>query len=110
MRTSVFVGFSLPVVFSAVLAAQTNSGYNQPDKPILDVMHAPASPRPYVSPTDEDMLLVAQEEYPSITRVATPFLRLAGVRVEPIVLSPPQFLILIRSCRCATSRCPSENR
>ena len=46
-------------------------------------MHAPAPPRPFVSPTNEDILLVAQQEYPSIARVATPFLRLAGVRVEP---------------------------
>jgi dipeptidyl aminopeptidase/acylaminoacyl peptidase len=87
MRTSVVVSRSLVVAFSGVLAcnlvAQTSSGYNQPDKPILDVMHAPAPPRPFVSPTDEDILLVAQQEYPSIARVATPFLRLAGVRVEP---------------------------
>jgi dipeptidyl aminopeptidase/acylaminoacyl peptidase len=87
MRTSVFVRCSVAVAFSAVwvgnLVAQTTSGYNQPDKPILDVMHAPAPPRPFVSPTDEDILLVAQQEYPSITRVAAPFLRLAGVRVEP---------------------------
>jgi len=40
-------------------------------------------PQPDVSPTHDSILLVSWQEYPSIARVATPFLRLAGVRVEP---------------------------
>jgi dipeptidyl aminopeptidase/acylaminoacyl peptidase len=59
------------------------SGYNQPPKSILDVMQAPSLPIPRVSPTKDSILLVSWQEYPSIARVATPFLRLAGVRVEP---------------------------
>src|SRR5579863_2518379 len=59
------------------------SGYNQPPKNILDVMLAAPSPEPRVSPTQDRILLVSWQEYPSIARVATPFLRLAGVRVEP---------------------------
>ena len=59
------------------------SGYNQPPKNILDVMHAPSPPVPMVSPTHDTILLVSWQDYPSIARVATPFLRLAGVRVEP---------------------------
>ena len=38
---------------------------------------------PEVSPTDDTILLVSWQDYPSISRVATPFLRLAGARVEP---------------------------
>src|SRR5580698_1339425 len=63
--------------------AETASGYNQPPKNILDVMLAPSLPIPRVSPTNDSILLVSWQEYPSIARVATPFLRLAGVRVEP---------------------------
>ncbi|HJW73136.1 MAG TPA: prolyl oligopeptidase family serine peptidase [Geothrix sp.] len=59
------------------------SGYNQPPKHILDIMRAPSPPAPYVSPTHDRILLVSLEDYPSISRVATPFLRLAGVRIEP---------------------------
>jgi dipeptidyl aminopeptidase/acylaminoacyl peptidase len=59
------------------------SGYNQPPKFILDVMHAPSPAVPEVSPTKDTILLVSWQDYPSISRVATPFLRLAGVRVEP---------------------------
>ena len=63
--------------------AETASGYNQPPKNILDVMHALSPPYPSVSPTHDAILLVSWQDYPSISRVATPFLRLAGVRVEP---------------------------
>jgi hypothetical protein len=59
------------------------SGYNQPPKNILDVMHAPSPANPEVSPTQDSILLVSWQDYPPISRVATPFLRLAGVRVEP---------------------------
>ena len=46
-------------------------------------MQAPSPPWPEVSPTHDTILLVSWQNYPSIERVATPFLRLAGVRVEP---------------------------
>jgi dipeptidyl aminopeptidase/acylaminoacyl peptidase len=63
--------------------SEAASGYNQPPKNILDVMQAPSPPYPEVSPTHDTILLVSWQDYPSIARVATPFLRLAGVRVEP---------------------------
>ena len=68
---------------SAPNMAETASGYNQPPKYILDVMRASSPPQPIVSPTHDAILLVSWQEYPSIARVAAPFLRLAGVRVEP---------------------------
>jgi dipeptidyl aminopeptidase/acylaminoacyl peptidase len=94
------VGAFLASSISGVVAAQTNSsitsaalslaapaqnasGYDQPPKEILDVMRAPSPPRPVVSPAQDTILLVSWQDYPSIARVATPFLRLAGVRVEP---------------------------
>jgi len=62
---------------------ESSSGYNQPPQNILDVMNAPSPPQPIVSPTHDAILLVSWQDYPSMARVATPFLRLAGVRVEP---------------------------
>jgi dipeptidyl aminopeptidase/acylaminoacyl peptidase len=70
-------------VTSAPAASTGASGYNQPPKNILDVMLAPSPPIPIVSPTEDAILLVSWQDYPSISRVATPFLRLAGARVEP---------------------------
>jgi dipeptidyl aminopeptidase/acylaminoacyl peptidase len=67
---------------SRAVAGQSASGYDQPPKEILDVMRAPSPPQPVVSPAQEMILLVSWQYYPSISRVATPFLRLAGVRVE----------------------------
>src|SRR5882724_670126 len=54
------------------------SGYNKPPQYILDVMGAPSLPRPEISPTKDMILLVSWQDYPSLSRVATPFLRLAG--------------------------------
>lgn len=47
------------------------------------MMRAPSPPSPSVSPSGDKILLVSTVEYPPIARVAEPFLRLAGVRVEP---------------------------
>src|SRR3954454_18208671 len=66
----------------AAAQAPETSGYDQPPREILDVLHAPSPPRPYVSPTSDTILLVSWVDYPPMSRVATPFLRLAGVRVE----------------------------
>jgi len=46
-------------------------------------MLAPSPPVPRVSPTEDAILLVSWQDYPSIARVSSPFLRLAGARVEP---------------------------
>jgi dipeptidyl aminopeptidase/acylaminoacyl peptidase len=73
----------LSAASSLTVPAQSASGYDQPPKEILDVMRAPSPPRPVVSPAQDMILLVSWQDYPSISRVATPFLRLAGVRVEP---------------------------
>ena len=72
-----------PATTPAAKAPGEASGYNQPPKNILDVLHAPSPPVPDVSPTEDKLLLVSWQEYPSMSRVATPFLRLAGARVEP---------------------------
>jgi dipeptidyl aminopeptidase/acylaminoacyl peptidase len=68
---------------AAPAIAPLASTYNQPPKEILDVMRAPPPPSPIPSPTRDRLMLVTVDEYPSIAKVATPFLRLAGVRIEP---------------------------
>jgi dipeptidyl aminopeptidase/acylaminoacyl peptidase len=64
-------------------AADRVAGYDLPPQYVLDVLHAPAPPRPILSPTRASALLVSWVEYPPMTQVAEPFLKLAGVRVEP---------------------------
>lgn len=62
--------------------AEAASGYKQPPSNILDVMRAPALPIPVPSPTGDRIILVSQAKYPSISHIANPYLRLAGVRVD----------------------------
>jgi dipeptidyl aminopeptidase/acylaminoacyl peptidase len=85
---ALLIGAALHLACLAPALAQTAapakaSGYSQPPQAILDIMRAPSPPSPYLNPTHDRMLLVAWEDYPSIARVARPYLRLAGVRVEP---------------------------
>src|SRR5262245_116934 len=68
---------------SAAEAQSESSGYDKPPQYVLDVLHAPPPPNPYVSPTNDRILLVSWVWYPPISQVAEPFLKLAGVRVEP---------------------------
>lgn len=68
---------------AAVAPVTATSAYNQPPKEILDVMRAASPPSPFPSPTRDRLMLVTMDDYPSIARVATPYLRLAGVRIEP---------------------------
>src|SRR5262252_5543000 len=84
MRSCPVLGTFLAVVTTcAAAAAPPNSGYDKPPQYVLDVLHAPSPPNPYVSPTGDRILLVSWVRYPPIMQVAEPFLRLAGVRVEP---------------------------
>ena len=83
MRTRpAFLTFLVALV-ACVTAAPARSGYDKPPQNVLDVLHAPSPPNPYVSPTRDRILLVSWVRYPPIAQVAEPFLRLAGVRVEP---------------------------
>ena len=60
------------------------SGYDQPPKNILDVMRRALSALSAGEPdAGHDSAVCLGRTIPSISRVATPFLRLAGVRVEP---------------------------
>src|SRR5688572_2423503 len=63
--------------------AEPASLYDKPPPNVLEVLHAPSPPQPIVSPTGETILLVAWVDYPPMSQVAEPFLKLAGVRVEP---------------------------
>src|SRR3569833_442012 len=80
---------ALPTATAAAAAtpAQTSvpevSGYDKPPQNVLDVLHAPAPARPMMSPTRDRILLVSWVTYPSITQVAEPYLKLAGVRLAP---------------------------
>jgi dipeptidyl aminopeptidase/acylaminoacyl peptidase len=70
------VAGALPV--SVALAA-----YDQPPQALLTVLHAPSPPFPIANPPGTKILLMSELQYPPMSRVAEPYVRLAGVRVEP---------------------------
>jgi dipeptidyl aminopeptidase/acylaminoacyl peptidase len=72
-----------PPAVASSPATAVPSGYDQPPKPLLDVLHAPSPPEPILSPTRDTILLVSWVTYPPMTQIAEPFLPLAGIRVEP---------------------------
>ncbi|MBS0381311.1 MAG: S9 family peptidase [Proteobacteria bacterium] len=57
--------------------------YKQPPEPLLGVMRMPLPPVPRLDPTGHTLLLVQRAQYPGIERAAEPYLKLAGVRIEP---------------------------
>lgn len=67
----------------ALFAGTAQADYLQPPEPLLGVMRAPLIPAPTRDPTGTTLLLVKQSQFPPIERVAEPYLKLAGVRVEP---------------------------
>ncbi|SEK94491.1 Prolyl oligopeptidase family protein [Pseudoxanthomonas sp. GM95] len=75
---------ALAVAATSLLgAAPAFAGYDQPPEHLLKVLKAPPPPTPNVDPTGKHLLLTTSQTYPSITRVAQPYLKLAGVRLEP---------------------------
>jgi dipeptidyl aminopeptidase/acylaminoacyl peptidase len=68
---------------AAAPPAAPTSSYDKPPAAVLDVLHAPSPPGVALNPTRDVAVLVTWEDYPPIARVAEPFLKLAGVRIEP---------------------------
>lgn len=86
------------LLVSLGVAAFGDEAYRKPPQPILDVLNAPDTPRAFVSPTYTHVLLAEPLRYPPIADVASPMLRLAGVRINPRNNGPhraPLFLNLI---------------
>jgi dipeptidyl aminopeptidase/acylaminoacyl peptidase len=70
----------LLVITPFVLAGETS--YRKPPKEVLDVLNAPLTPVISVSPQHDYAILMQPVRYPSITEVAQPMLRLAGIRID----------------------------
>jgi len=69
------------ICLGGLLGAQET--YKLPPKEVMDIVTAPPSPRVFISPSDEVMILGEYESMPSIAYMAQPLLRLAGTRILP---------------------------
>lgn len=64
-------------------AGLAQAQYQQPPEPLLGVMRAPMPQVPVPDPAARTLLVVQLAQYPAIARVAEPYLKLGGVRIEP---------------------------
>jgi len=81
MRRPASLAFILSIVLGGPALAQPR--YEKPPKEVLDVLHAPPAPTPFLSPTGDTLALAQPVRYPPISDLAEPMLRLAGVRINP---------------------------
>ncbi len=95
LRLGVLASLSCAVSMKSFAA----STYEKPPQQVLDALVAPPPPVASVSPTRDYVLLLQPVRYPSITEVAQPMARLAGMRIDirtnGMHLAPvfPQFVL-----------------
>ncbi|MDU1659416.1 MAG: S9 family peptidase, partial [Stenotrophomonas maltophilia] len=81
-RTSLAAAVAVATV-GLLAAGPAFADYAKPPEHLLKVLKAPPPPAPNVAPGGQRLLLTTAQTYPSISRVAQPYLKLAGVRLEP---------------------------
>ena len=75
---SVMILFCVSVVWAQV-------PYKLPPKEVIDIVDAAPTPYVELSPDGNQMLLVEYESMPSIAYMAQPLLRIAGMRITPLM-------------------------
>ena len=71
------------LVAAATAAADAPFAYQQPPEAMRRVLDAPTLPARLIDPTGTTLAIVESRRYPRIEELARPFLRLAGLRVDP---------------------------
>jgi len=61
------------------------SGYKLPPQNVVDIVDAKPTPAAFLSPDRRTLLLGDYEAYPPIAWLARPFLKLGGIRVDPLL-------------------------
>lgn len=76
--------FSLFTTQAHFSLAQEVSGYQKPPKEMIDIVEASTSKSVIVNNNGSLMLILETAGYPSITEIAKPYLKLAGLRVNAL--------------------------
>jgi dipeptidyl aminopeptidase/acylaminoacyl peptidase len=88
-RTMKHLSFSLSFLFLIFFSfAQDNFTYQTPPKDILDLVLAKPTPSVRIDDHATWMLLLERSNYPTISEMAQPELRIAGLRIRPNSFSP----------------------
>lgn len=70
------------LVLPVTLLLAEDAVYRQPPAPVLDALRTLPTPTISVSPQRDYAILMQAVRYPSISEVAQPMLRLAGIRID----------------------------
>jgi hypothetical protein len=70
---------------SSAPAATAVSGYKTPSTDIVQILDTPPSPSGFLTPDRQTLLLADYEAYPPLATLARPFLKLAGLRIDPVI-------------------------
>ena len=81
----------VPLTLSLLAAVPAHAQYQMPPAPLQAIVDAPRAPLLRLSPMRNLLTMIDQPALPSITEVAQPELRLAGVRINPRTYSPSRF-------------------
>ncbi len=74
--------FALAVVLTATILVAEDFPYHQPPKEVMEVLNGLPTPVVSVSPQHDYAIFLQPVRYPSISEVAQPMLRLAGIRID----------------------------
>lgn len=61
------------------------SGYKTPSDDIVQILDTPPTPSGFLTPDRKTLLLGDYEAYPPLATLARPFLKLAGLRIDPVI-------------------------
>jgi dipeptidyl aminopeptidase/acylaminoacyl peptidase len=86
--TLLLLGFTCLIYNQETIAQEKNrednaNAWQSPDEDILKILHAPQLPRTSISPPGTHMVLSDPIIYPTLSELAGPMLKLAGMRVNP---------------------------
>ncbi len=85
----------LAVLFVVVQAA-AQTAYRLPPQEVVDIIDAPPTPSVEIGPQSDAMLLIDYKAHPSIELLAQPFLRLAGLRIDPQIRARQRLVQYVR--------------
>src|SRR5258708_32837225 len=87
---------ALAALAAAPVVAETPFAYRQPPESIRSVLDATPIPLRLIDPTAQTLAVVEVGRYPTVEELARPFLRLAGLRIDPASNGPHRIVRINR--------------
>jgi dipeptidyl aminopeptidase/acylaminoacyl peptidase len=84
------------IIVTLVVQTSAQTVYELPPREVVDIIDAPPTPYVDISPQSNAMLLIDYKPHPSIGLLAKPFLRLAGLRIDPQIKARQRLIQYVR--------------